>query len=158
MLSHFSDIDLKILSQIQNNASLTTAEIAEKIGSSQSPCWRRIHRLEDGGVIKRRVAILDYKKLGMELVAFVSISLSAHGRQNLESFETQIVTYPEVLQCYTVTGQMDYMLKIMTKNIQHYEMFMRDKLMTMPMVQEMHTTIAVTEIKDTTELPLSTQL
>ena len=150
--------DLRILQLLQSDASLSTAEIAEKVGLSQSPCWRRISRLEQAGLIKRRVAVLDHQKLGMEVVVFVNISLTAHGRQNLAAFEKEIRLFPEVLECYTVTGQMDYLLKIVTKDIQHYESFIRNQLMTLPMIREMHSTIAVTEIKDTTELPLETQI
>ncbi len=150
--------DLRILQLLQTDASLSTAEIAEKVGLSQSPCWRRISRLEQAGLIKRRVAVLDHQKLGMEVVVFVNISLTAHGRQNLAAFEKEIRLFPEVLECYTVTGQMDYLLKIVTRDIQHYESFIRNQLMTLPMIREMHSTIAVTEIKDTTELPLETQM
>ena len=96
--------------------------------------------------------------LMMVVVVFVNISLTAHGRQNLAAFEKEIRLFPEVLECYTVTGQMDYLLKIVTKDIQHYESFIRNQLMTLPMIREMHSTIAVTEIKDTTELPLETQI
>jgi len=102
--------------------------------------------------------VLDHSKLGMEVVVFVNVNLTAHGRQNLEDFEKVIKKFPEVLACYTVTGEMDYLLKIVTKDIQHYEKFLRHYLMTMPMIRELHSTIAVTEIKDTSELPLDTQL
>lgn len=158
MQIELSKIDLKILKLLQQNASLSTAEIAEKVGLSQSPCWRRISRLEQAGIIKNRVAVLDHSKLGMEVVVFVNVNLTAHGRQNLEDFEKEVKKFPEVLECYTVTGEMDYLLKIVTKDIQHYEAFLRNHLMTMPMIREMHSTIAVTEIKDTTQLPLDTQL
>ncbi len=158
MQIELSPNDLRILQLLQTDASLSTAEIAEKVGLSQSPCWRRISRLEQAGLIKRRVAVLDHQKLGMEVVVFVNISLTAHGRQNLAAFEKEIRLFPEVLECYTVTGQMDYLLKIVTRDIQHYESFIRNQLMTLPMIREMHSTIAVTEIKDTTELPLETQM
>jgi len=153
-----SQADIKILQLLQENAGLSTAEIAEKIGLSQSPCWRRISRMEQAGVIRKKVVVLDHAKLGMEVVVFVNVSLTTHGRQNLAAFEKEIKKFPEVLECYTVTGQMDYLLKIVTKDIQHYESFIRNKLMTLPMIREMHSTIAITEIKDTTELPLETQL
>lgn len=153
-----SQADIKILQLLQENAGLSTAEIAEKIGLSQSPCWRRISRMEQAGVIRKKVVVLDHAKLGMEVVVFVNVSLTTHGRQNLAAFEKEIRKFPEVLECYTVTGQMDYLLKIVTKDIQHYESFIRNKLMTLPMIREMHSTIAITEIKDTTELPLATQL
>lgn len=158
MQIELNDIDIKILQLLQTNAALSTAEIAEQVGLSQSPCWRRISRLEQAGLIKNRVAVLDHMKLGMEVVVFVTINLSAHGRENLEEFEKAVQKFPEVLECYTVTGTMDYLLKIITKDIQHYERFIRNKLMTLPMIREMHSTIAVTQIKDTTQLPLGTQL
>lgn len=158
MQIELSKTDIKILNLLQQDASLSTAEIAAKVGLSQSPCWRRISRLEQAGIIKNRVAVLDHNKLGMEVVVFVNVSLNAHGRQNLEDFEKEVKKFLEVLECYTVTGNMDYMLKIVTKDIQHYEAFLRNNLMTMPMIREMHSTIAVTEIKDTTRLPLETQL
>ena len=158
MRIELSKTDLNILKLLQEDAGLSTAEIAEKVGLSQSPCWRRISRLEQAGVIKNRVAVLDHNKLGMAVVVFVNVSLTAHGRQNLEDFEKEIKTFSEVLECYTVTGSMDYLMKIVTKDIQHYETFLRNNLMTMPMIREMHSTIAVTEIKDTTTLPLDTQI
>lgn len=158
MQIELSKTDVKILKLLQENAGLSTAEIAAKVGLSQSPCWRRISRLEQAGIIKNRIAVLDHSKLGMEVVVFVNVNLTAHGRQNLEDFEKVIKKFPEVLACYTVTGEMDYLLKIVTKDIQHYEKFLRHYLMTMPMIRELHSTIAVTEIKDTSELPLDTQL
>jgi Lrp/AsnC family transcriptional regulator len=151
-------LDRKILALLQSDASLTVAQTAKKIGLSTSPCWRRIARLETAGVIRRRVAVLDHEKLGMEVVAFVNVRLSQHGRENMEHFERTIRTFPEVLECFTVTGDTDYLLKIVARDIRHFEAFLRDHLMTMPMIRETHSTIAVTEIKDTTELPLETQL
>ena len=158
MQEKLSGTDIKILQLLQEDANMSSAEIAEKTGLSQSPCWRRISRLEQLGIIRKKVAILDHAKLGMEVVVFVNISLTTHGRQNLAAFEKEIRKYPEVLECYTITGQMDYLLKIVTKDIQHYESFIRNKLMGLPMIREMHSTIAVTEIKDTTALPLQTQM
>jgi len=151
-------IDKAILQLMQRDASLSTAGIAEQVGLSQSPCWRRIRRLEEAGVIKRRVALLDHTRLGMEVVAFVSVKLSEHGRRNLEDFERHVSGLPEVLECFTVTGDVDYILKIVAKDIRHFESFLRNRLMTMAMIRETHSAIAVTEIKDTTELPLASQL
>jgi len=153
-----SATDLTILQLLQRDASLSTAEIAEQVGLSQSPCWRRIRRLEEAGVIKARVALLDHAALGMEVVAFVSVKLSEHGRRNLEDFEDRVSGLAEVLECFTVTGDVDYILKIVAKDIRHFESFLRNQLMTMTMIRETHSSIAVTEIKDTTELPLATQL
>jgi Lrp/AsnC family transcriptional regulator len=150
--------DRKILAILQEDCSLTVAELAKRVGLSTSPCWRRIGRLEQAGIIRKRVAVLDHQRLGMEVVAFVNVRLSQHGRENLEDFENAIRTFPEVLECYTVTGDTDYLLKIITRDIRHFEAFLRNHLMTMPLIRETHSTIAVTEIKDTTQLPLESQL
>ena len=158
MPTKISATDKAILQLLQRDAALSTAEIADKVGLSQSPCWRRIRRLEEAGVIERRVALLNHEALGMEVVAFVTVKLSEHGRQNLEDFERQVARLPEVLECFTVTGDVDYILKIVGKDIRHFESFLRNELMTMTMIRETHSAIAVTEIKDTTELPLATQL
>jgi Lrp/AsnC family transcriptional regulator len=150
--------DLEILKMLQNDATISTASIAERINVSQSPCWRRINRLEQEGLIKRRVALLDRDALGMEVVVFATINLTSTGRQNLLEFEREIVNHAEVTECYTMAGIWDYMLKIVTKDIRHYESFVRNTLTTSPAIRELHSHMAVTEIKNTTELPLDTQL
>ena len=150
--------DKKILALLQSDCSLSVADIARHVGLSTSPCWRRIAQMEEAGLIRKRVAVLDHARLGMEVIAFVTVRLSQHGRGNLEQFEEEIRRFPEVLECYTVTGDTDYLLKIVTRDIRHFEAFLRNNLMVMPMIRETHSTIAVTEIKDTTELPLETQL
>ena len=150
--------DIKILSLLQSDASLSTASIAEQINLSQSPCWRRINRLEQAGLVKRRVALLDRAALGMEVVVFATINLTSTGRHNLVEFEQEIVQHPEVIECYTMTGIWDYMLKIVTRDIRHYEEFVRDTLTRSPAIRELHSHMAVTEIKNSTELPLETQL
>jgi len=106
----------------------------------------------------KRVAILDAEKLGMDVVVFCSVNLSAHGRRSLEEFESAVTQLPEVTECYTMTGSMDYMLKVVTKDIRHYEKFVRTFLSQMTGIQEIHSNVAVTKIKNTTALPLSTQL
>jgi Lrp/AsnC family transcriptional regulator len=150
--------DVQILNILQSDATVSTAAIAEKINVSQSPCWRRIQRLEQEGAIKGRVALLDRNALGMEVVVFATINLTSTGRQNLIEFEREIVNYPEVMECYTMTGIWDYMLKIVTRNIRHYEDFVRNTLTSSPAIRELHSHMAVTEIKNTTCLPLATQL
>jgi Lrp/AsnC family transcriptional regulator len=104
------------------------------------------------------VALLDREKLGMEVVVFATVNLSGHSREQLEQFEREIAVFAEVVECYTMTGAWDYMMKIVTRDVRHYEQFIREHLLTMPLIREMHSHIAVTEIKNTTELPLDTQL
>lgn len=150
--------DVEILKTLQRDATTSTAAIAEKLNMSQSPCWRRINRLEQDGLIQRRVALLNRNALGMDVVVFATINLTSTGRQNLIEFEQEIVRHPEVTECYTMTGIWDYMLKIVTRDIRHYETFVRNTLTASPSIRELHSHMAVTEIKNTTELPLDTQL
>lgn len=150
--------DINILDILQTDAARTSSEIAEMVNMSQSPCWRRINRIEKAGIITRRVALLDRQKLGMDLVVFTTVSLSRPGRQQMEEFESAVSAFDEVMECYTMTGAWDYMLKIVVRSIRAYESFVRDRLLVMPMIGEVHSHIAVTEIKNTTQLPLRSQL
>ena len=150
--------DLEILKLLQSDARMSTAAIAEKVNLSQSPCWRRISSYEESGLIKRKVHILDREKLGMDLVVFATIKLISSQGRALDEFEEAVKDLPEVAECYTMTGIFDYMLKIIAKDIRHYEKFVRNYLVQLPNIDELNSHIAVTEIKDTTELPLDTQV
>ena len=157
-MSDLDQTDIKILEILQQDASRGSAEIAEQLNMSQSPCWRRINRLEQEGVIQRKVALLNREALGMDLVAFTTINLSAAGRKNMERFEKGVLQLDEVVECYTMTGAWDYMLKVVVKDIRHYEQFVRKRLLELPMIGEVHSHMAVTEIKNTSELPLRSKL
>ena len=150
--------DIAILKLLQADASLSSAAIAERLNMSQSPCWRRINRLQQEGLIRQEVALLNRRGLGMDVVVFATINLTSTGRQNLLAFEQDIVKHPEVMECYTMTGIWDYLLKIVTRDIRHYEEFVRNTLTASPEIRELHSHMAVTEIKNSTELPLDTQL
>ena len=154
MQTPLSPIDRKILRLLQHNADLSAAEIAEKVELSQSPCWRRIHRMQEEGLIERKVALLNPALLGFSITVFVNIKLSAHGRNDLTEFEEAIVGYPQVLECFTMAGGSDYLLKVVAKDIASYERFLRDQLLQRPHVLEAHSNIAMSEVKRTTELPL----
>lgn len=150
--------DVAILRLLQQDAGLTSTAIAERLNLSQSPCWRRINHIEQQGIIIRRVALLDRKKLAMDVVAFATVNLASRGSEQFAQFEHDIAQLPEVVECYTMAGAWDYMLKIITRDMQHYESLVREQLLTMPLIRDLHSHIAVTEIKNTTELPLDTQL
>lgn len=149
--------DIAILDVLQQNSSLTTQEIANQTNTSQSPCWRRINRMETAGVIDKNVSILNRNKLNINVVAFTTVTLSSHGRNNLEQFEAVVQKFPEVVECYTMAGIWDYILKIVTKDIRQYEIFLRNQLTTLEHIREIHSHLSVTEVKNTTALPLSTQ-
>ncbi|AAZ36958.1 Lrp/AsnC family transcriptional regulator [Pseudomonas savastanoi pv. phaseolicola] len=149
--------DRKILALLQEDASLSSAQIAEQVGLSQSPCWRRIQRLKDEGVIRRQVALLDRKKIGLNTQIFAEVKLNAHGRSNLTEFTDSIRGFPEVLECYVLMGSVDFLLRIVTPDIEAYERFFFEKLSLVPGIQEVNSTVALSEIKSTTSLPLLRQ-
>ncbi|MEL0192727.1 MAG: Lrp/AsnC family transcriptional regulator [Halieaceae bacterium] len=151
-------IDKKLLGFLQDNSDISTSDLAEKLHMSQSPCWRRVNRLEEQGIIHKRVAVLDREALGIDVVVFATVNLTQTGRQNLLEFERMIEGHPEVLECYTMTGIWDYILKIVTRDVRHYEDFVRNTLSASELIRELHSHIAVTEIKNTTALPLTTQV
>lgn len=146
--------ELRILRELQRDAGQTTAQIAEKIGLSSSPCWRRIDRLEREGFIKGRVAIVDRRKVGLNAHIFANVKLNAHGRAHLDEFAAAIGEFPEVLDAYVLMGSVDFMLRIVAKDIDAYERFFFDKLSQVAGVQEINSTVALSEIKSTTALPL----
>ncbi len=144
----------RILRLLQEDASLSNAEIAEQVGLSASPCWRRIDRLEREGFIKRRVAILDRRKVGLNAQIFAQVKLNAHGRANLDEFAAAIRDLPEVLECYVMMGSVDFLLRIVAPDIEAYEKLFFNRLSQLPGVQEVNSTVALSEIKATTALPL----
>jgi Lrp/AsnC family transcriptional regulator len=144
----------RILALLQEDASLSTAAIAEKVGLSQSPCWRRIDRLERDGFIKRKVALVDRHKVGLNAHIFAQVKLNAHGRANLDEFTEAIQSLPEVLDCYVLMGPVDFLIRIVTTDIEAYERFFFNRLSQLPGVQEVNSTVALSEIKATTALPL----
>jgi Lrp/AsnC family transcriptional regulator len=144
----------KILRELQRDASLTTAELAERIGLSPSPCWRRVDRLEREGVIRKRVALVDRRKVGLNAHIFAQVKLNAHGRANLDEFSAAIRGFPEVLDAYVLMGTVDFMLRIVAEDIDAYERFFFEKLSKLSGVQEINSIVALSEIKSTTELPI----
>lgn len=148
------EFDRKILRVLQDDASLSTATIAEAVGMSASPCWRRIDRLEREGFIKQRVALVDRRKVGLNAHIFALVKLNAHGRANLDEFAASIRDMPEVLECFVLMGPVDFMLRVVAADIEAYERFFFEKLSRLPGVQEINSTVALSEIKWTTALPV----
>ena len=149
------ELDARILELIQEDASLSVADLAERVGLSPSPCWRRIKRLEDLGVIRKRVTVLDAEKLGLGFEVYVSVKLSLPSRANLEAFEARMENWPEVVSCQTVTGHEDYMLRVMTRDMHAYDDFLRDKLLASNMVSGVESRIIMRSVRQTTAVPIS---
>ncbi len=148
-------IDRTILLLLQADASLSTAEIASRAGASQSSVWRRIEKLEKAGIIKKRVAILDRHKLGLDMMVFAHVKLQAHGQRTLPLFEEAVRRFPEVVECHTLLGETDYLLRVITRDTASYEAFFRKHLSQVASVQFTNSSMAISEVKSTTELPLS---
>lgn len=148
-------LDLKLLDILQGNGALSVAEVASRIKLSTTTCWRRIQLLEQNGVIKGRVALVDRNALGLDVTMFAQVKLATTGRDAIASFEAAIRDRAEVLECYTLTGEWDFLLKIVTRNIKAYEAFYLDYLSRIPCVQSVNSSVAVTVIKESTALPLN---
>jgi Lrp/AsnC family transcriptional regulator len=146
--------DLQILELLQADASVSAADVATRVGLSQSPCWRRIHRLEQDGYIAARVALLDRKRLGLRVLVFVQVKLVRGARTALADFEAAVRSFPEVLECHMLMGETDFLLKVVTRDVDSYEKFLRDQLSCLPAVQEVQSSMALTNVKSTTCLPL----
>jgi Lrp/AsnC family transcriptional regulator len=146
--------DRKILAALQENSNRSGSEIAELAGVSQSVCWRRIQYLKEEGYIRREVALLDRKKLGLNAQIFAHVKLSAHGRANLSEFSDAIRAFPQVLECYVLMGPVDFLLRIVTEDIEAYESFFFKELSQLASVQEVNSIVALSEIKSTTSLPI----
>jgi len=147
-------IDREILRVLQDDAELSATAVGEKIGLSQSPCWRRIQRLKEEGLILGQMIRLDRKKLGFDVLVFAQVKLTAHGRSQVPEFAETIRQFPEVQECHLVLGNIDFLLRIVVRDIEEYEHFFFEKLSHLPEIQEVHSNIVLSEIKYTTELPI----
>jgi Lrp/AsnC family transcriptional regulator len=154
MPDDLDSIDVKILALLQQDASLSTAEVAERVGVSQSPCWRRIQRLRDEGYIKATVAIVDRQKLGFQIQIFAQAKMLRLTEEARAEFFRQIENVPEIVECYTVFGEMDVMMKVIAPDVLWYQEFIFSVLMKLPGVQDVRSIVTLLEAKSTTAIPL----
>lgn len=154
MSQNLDAIDARILSLIQEDAALSVAEIADRVGLSSSPCWRRIKRMEETGIITRRVTLLDTQKLGLDFEVVANVKLSLPSKENLEAFEVMVQDWPEVIECMTVTGAIDYIVHVLTTDMHAYDQFLREKLLGSGLVSDVQSRIIIRVAKRTTAVPL----
>ena len=147
-------IDRRILAELQQNARLSNSELAERVGISPSPCWRRVRRLEESRVIQRYVTLLDPGRLGLAVSVFVQVSLATQVESALEIFEKAILARPEVMECYLMTGNADYLLRVVAADLAAYERFLMDHLTRIPVVSNIRSSFALRPVKYRTDLPL----
>ncbi|NYE27070.1 Lrp/AsnC family transcriptional regulator [Pigmentiphaga litoralis] len=147
--------DRRILEALQQDGRLTNQELAERVSLSPSPCLRRVRRLEDGGVIRQYVALVDADKVGLGLLAYVSVRLQKHvGGSHLpiDEFARDVQRWPEVVACYAMTGDMDYLMRIQVEDLAHFSRFAMDTLMKHPAVIDIRSSFTLKKIKETTAL------
>lgn len=150
----FSDAELRLLREIQADASLSLADLAARIGMAQSTLWRKLQEFETAGIIRARVALLDPARVGAKLCVLAQISLTDHSEASVTGFTALIRRLPEVLECHSVSGQADYMLKVRVRDVEAYEAFMSHSLLRSGFVRTVVSSFVLKEIKATTALPL----
>ncbi len=146
--------DRKILNLLQSEPGINASAIGERIGLSQSACWRRMQRMREEGVMRDHPVILDREKVGLTTMVFAHVKLNSHGRSNLSKFADAVKEYPEVMDCYVVLGNVDFLLRIVAEDIKAYEQFFFEKLSQLPGIQEVTSSIVLSDIKHTTALPI----
>ena len=150
----FSHQELRLLRELQSDAALSLAELSVRTGIPQSTLWRKLNDLEGAGVIRGRVALLDPAKVGAKLCVLAQISLKEHSEATVSGFSALVRRLPEVMECHSISGQADYLLKVRCRDVEAYEAFMSVHLLRSGFVREIHSSFALKEVKATTALPL----
>ena len=152
--STLDEIDRTILRLLQEDGTLSNAKLAERLSLSVTPCWRRIRRLEEEGYINGYQANLNRRKLGFGVLAFVQLCFDIHTDDSANRFEKAVLTYPEVLSCHKITGKADYLLQVVSEDLDSYGEFVEQVLRIMPGVTSIHSSLALREIKSSSRLPV----
>ena len=147
-------IDRKILADLQEDGRMTTQDLADRVGLSASPCARRVRLLEEAGIIKGYVAVVDQGKVGLPISVFASVKLERQREEELDRFSQAILRWPEVADCYLMTGQRDYLLRIVVPDLESYERFLKDKLTRLKGVASIESSFALGQVKRSNVLPL----
>jgi Lrp/AsnC family leucine-responsive transcriptional regulator len=146
--------DRRILAELQADGRLSNQELAERVALSPSPCLRRVRALERAGVIRRYAAVLDPLQVGLGLLAYVSVKLEKRGKMPVDQFTRAVESWPEVIECHSMTGDMDYLMRVHVEDLEHYSRFVMDKLLKQPGVIDIRTNFVLERVKETTALPL----
>ena len=146
--------DIRVLQILQRDASLSIAEIAREAGMSQTPCWRRIKKLKENGIIRQVVAVVDREAVGLGFVAYAFVKLGVPSRDNMETFDKLVDRWPEVVICERITVAVDYLIKVVATDIKAYDDFLRLKLLDNTLVSDVQSRIVVHTVKHTVALPI----
>ena len=153
-MTNIDEIDVKILSVLQKDAAINVQELADKVGISKTPCWRRLKKLQQEGYIHKQVALLDRKKLGLSMMAYVQVTMLDHEISTLNKFLDFIEDSPFILECNAIAGNFDYVLKVVVKDTEQLETFLMRQLLSLGVIQSTNTNFILREKKNTTALPL----
>jgi DNA-binding Lrp family transcriptional regulator len=148
------EIDRQLLEILQQDATLSIAQMAERVGLSATPCWKRIKDMEDSGVITGYTALVDRERLGLSLAVLVEVNLGQHNEELVQRFEQAVRASPHIARCVSTTGQSDYVLTVFTSDIKHYEEFLHDTIFKLPGVTHVRSSIVLKEIKSEVALPI----
>jgi Lrp/AsnC family transcriptional regulator len=151
----YDALDRRILDVLQDDVSLSLADLAEKVGSSKSVCWRRMQGYLEAGIIQGRVAVLDAKKLGFGVMILASVKLDGRGEGSIEEFIASVRAIPEIIECHALMGDVDIMLKIVVPSIDYYEEMLWRRLSSIPGIIDIRSSISLTRFVNSTKLPLS---
>jgi DNA-binding Lrp family transcriptional regulator len=147
-------IDIKILNLLQENAKLTNVELAARVNLSPSPCLARVRALEQAGIVSRHVTLLDPLKIGLGLSVFIQVGMERQAERDLEKFQAAIISYAEVMECYLMTGDFDYLIRVVVADMPALERFIVDKLTKIPGIANIKSSFALKQVKYKTALPL----
>jgi len=150
-LDHF---DRKILATLQVQPSITMSELADTVGLSQTPCWRRMKQMENAGAIAGRAVLLDPQLLGYPINVFAHLRIGKHDEDALEAFEADVRSHPEIVECFSMSGESDYMMRILARSIEDYERFLKKVLLHLPGVSSVNSSFALKTVKLTTDIPV----
>ena len=148
-------LDRRILTELQQAADLPMQALGDRVGLSHTPCWRRVKRLERRGIIRRRVTLLDAEQLDIAVNVLVNVSLKRHQENALNRFEEAVQSVPEIVECYSVSGETDFLLRVVVRDVAAYEHLLKATLVHLPEVGNLTSTFALRQVKYTTALPLA---
>ncbi|MEM7003241.1 MAG: Lrp/AsnC family transcriptional regulator [Pseudomonadota bacterium] len=153
-MKSLDSFDIKILRELQRNADISMQELGDKVGLSHTPCWRRVKRLEQEGVIRGKVTLLDAQSLHLAVNVFVHVTLKNHRENGLALFEESVQSIEEIVECYTVSGDKDFLLRVVVADVAAYEHLLKHVLINLPGVDNLSSTFALRQVKYTTAYPL----
>lgn len=148
------EMDRKLLRHLQHDPDLSVAALAEKVGLSHTPCWRRLKRMEADGIILGRALLLDPRRLGLGVDVFAHVRLKMHDEQTLEALERETLEHPQIVECFSMSGECDYVMRVVVGSIDDYERFLKKVLLHLPGVASINSSFALQRVKMTTALPV----